>query len=445
MAQPEQRAIALQRTRVLRARDLGPVEACRLERGARVRIGDQSARCGRREALETRELPAPALAHCRGEFVAEIAEERERARSAPFLAHEEHRYLGQQQAAGVDRAHRLGCGQRVQALAERAVADLVVVLREGDERDRRGILARLAARAAAVAHDLALVCEPLGQRTSEAIGIAVVVRVVALRLARGGHMQHMMHVVVPLRRVLHRLAIGIAREPGRFIVLVLEHQVDLTARHAFAHAVRELGQQVRIAIVSQRVHRVQPQPIEVEVLDPLQRVAHDELAHRTAARAVEVDRRTPWREMPVGECLGCECVHIGTLGPEVVVDHVEQHHQSARMGGVDEGLQIRRATIGGVRRIRTHTVVSPAPLARERRDRHQLDRGDSQCHQMGEPLDRPSESAFWREAPDVQFVDHGLVPWPAAPVGVMPAIRAKVDDLARRMHAIGLEARGGIG
>ena len=63
----------------------------------------------------------------------EIAEEEERLRRRPFLAHEQHRHLRQQQIDGRDGAHRGGRRDGCQAFAKGAVADLVVVLDEGDE------------------------------------------------------------------------------------------------------------------------------------------------------------------------------------------------------------------------------------------------------------------------------------------------------------------------
>ena len=80
------------------------------------------------ELGEAGELLAPAFAHGVGEFGAEIAEEREGLRRAPFLAHEQHRDLRQQQIDRGDRAHRFGRRDRVQPIAKGAVADLVVVL-----------------------------------------------------------------------------------------------------------------------------------------------------------------------------------------------------------------------------------------------------------------------------------------------------------------------------
>ncbi len=69
---------------------------------------------------------------------------------------------------------------------------------------------------------------------------------------------------------------------------------------------------------------------------------------------------------------------------EMIVDDVEDHHQAALMGGIDEPLQAFRAAIGAVRRIKQHAVIAPAAFAGELRDGHQLDGGDAEIDQMVE-------------------------------------------------------------
>jgi hypothetical protein len=86
-------------------------------------------------------------------------------------------------------------------LAKGAVADLIVVLQEGDEGLRRQRGAGFAARLPiTVCAGLALVDEALGQRACQhGHRRIVIVRVVALGLAGGQHMRGVMPVVVPLR------------------------------------------------------------------------------------------------------------------------------------------------------------------------------------------------------------------------------------------------------
>ena len=90
---------------------------------------------------------AAALAHGIGKFALEIAEEREGRLRAPFLAHEQHRDRTAPAAVTASAASiARSVGSAFEPVAERAVADLVVVLQEIDEGGRRQLAARLAAR-----------------------------------------------------------------------------------------------------------------------------------------------------------------------------------------------------------------------------------------------------------------------------------------------------------
>ena len=123
-----------------------------------------------RELGELLELAPAPLAHGIGELVVEVGEEAERLGRAPLLAHEQERDVGREQEDRLHRLDRLGRRQSGDPLAERAVADLIVILDEGDERDRRQMTARLAAPGAlAVVRDVALVDEARGQRPGQAL------------------------------------------------------------------------------------------------------------------------------------------------------------------------------------------------------------------------------------------------------------------------------------
>ena len=77
-----------------------------------------------------------------------IAEERERPVRSPFLAHEQQRRHRREQRDRQRRLQRARIGLRRQPLAERPIADLVVVLQEIDE--RQSAAARRKARRAAL-------------------------------------------------------------------------------------------------------------------------------------------------------------------------------------------------------------------------------------------------------------------------------------------------------
>ena len=131
---------------------------------------------------------------------------------------------------------------------------------------------------------------------------------------------------------------------------------------------------------------------------------------------------------------------IVALRPEVVVDDVDQHHQSEVVGGVDEGLELLGRAVAGVGREGQHTVVAPAAPAREVGQGHQLDGRHAERRQLGQALERRGEAARLGERADMQLVDDRLVPRPAAPAGVAPVVGRGVDDDARAMHVVGIAA-----
>ena len=120
--------------------------------------------------------------------------------------------------------------------------------------------------------------------------------------------------------------------------------------------------------------------------------------------------------MALGEGLRCDDVDVGAFRTEVIVDDIEQHHEPARMGGVDEGLQVFRAAIGIGRREGQHAVIAPVPPAGKSGNRHDLDGSDAEIDQMVQLADGGAKRAFRCESADVQLVDDGLLPGrPAQP------------------------------
>ena len=83
------------------------------------------------------------------------------------------------------------------------------------------------------------------------------------------------------------------------------------------------------------MHRVEAQAIDMILFDPVERIVDEEIAYRPHA-AVEIDRRTPGCAVPIGEELRRVEMQIVAVRPEVIVDHVEKHHQAASVGGVDQ-------------------------------------------------------------------------------------------------------------
>src|SRR5262245_45573755 len=107
-------------------------------------------------------LPLATVAHGFRQFSLEIAKKGEWFGRAPFFAHEHKRWRRLQQQNEQSCGKRIGLGKYCQPLAERPIADLVVVLQEINDRARRQVSAWLATRApAAVARWLTLVGKAL--------------------------------------------------------------------------------------------------------------------------------------------------------------------------------------------------------------------------------------------------------------------------------------------
>ena len=273
-----------------------------------------------------------------------------------------------------------------------------------------------------------------------------IVGVVAVGLARGEDVQRVVRVVVPLRRGAERARRRVAREVRGRVAVVLQHDVHgARASRALAERVRDLGDDVGDAVVDDRVDGVEAQPVEPELLDPVQRVVHEEIAHRPRVTSVEIDRRPPWRRTVAVEEPRRVGVEVVSLRAEVVVDDVEEHHQAAGVRRRDQALQVLRRAVRGVGRERQHAVVAPVARAGEVGDRHQLDCRDAEVGEVVEPFDRGGKRPAGREGPDVELVDHRLFPRPAGPGVVAPLERAGVHDPARAVDVVGIPARGRIG
>ncbi len=185
------------------------------------------------------------------------------------------------------------------------------------------------------------------------------------------------------------------------------------------------------------VGSVQPGPIETIVGEPGQRVLDREGPH---LRHAIIDRAAP-RRMRIGEEGRRVAADVIPFGAEMIVDHVEEHHQPAQMGLVDQGLEVLGAPIGAVGRIPQHAVIAPAATSREIRQRHQFQRGDAGCGEMIELVDHAAVSALRGEGADMSLDQYRLFPGTAAPIARAPGIGIVIDHLARAEHVIRLEGR----
>ena len=141
--------------------------------------------------------------------------------------------------------------QRRDALAEGTVADLIVVLKEIDEREQLVVGARLAPRKpVAKGRRFALISKPRAQRAPEQGHRPFrVIGVITIDFAGCRDVEAVVDVVVPLR------AVPFAQK-ARLVGVVFEHQVD-GASGARVYGLRQLDQERPGALVENRVHGVE--------------------------------------------------------------------------------------------------------------------------------------------------------------------------------------------
>ena len=317
-------------------------------------------------------------------------EERERRRGRPLLPHEQHRgeRPGERQQGGAGElvvVEVLG-----EPVAAGAVADLVVVLVGHHEPPGRHVLGvdGRAVVALAERRERPVVEEPLlahlGQRLER-----LEVGVVAGGLAAQRDVDGVVEVVAPLR--VEAVATGLARAHEERVVEVgLGDQGERAAqvRRQRGGLDRHLLEEVDLRGVLQRVHGVEPQGVDVVVLEPHPDVVEDVAAHLRRVLAVEVDQVAP-RVAP-GLQVGAEQREVVARGAEVVVHHVLDHPEALRVAGVDEAAVGVGAAVLLVHGEPADAVVAPVVGAVEGVDRQQLDEVDAEVDEVVEPLDRRS-------------------------------------------------------
>ena len=216
---------------------------------------------------------------------------------------------------------------------------------------------------------------------------------------------------------------------------------------------------------------VEPEPVDVHLLDPVAQAVHDQLEH---PRVADVERVARPREVQVAAAaFGQEVIGPVVDAPEgegradlaglrrVVVDDVEDHLEAGRVERLDHGPELPdhpgRVLGGRVARVRGEVaegvvapVVHPAApgeggLVDVVVDREELDRGHAERSQVDDdrlrrqPGVRPAQRrrdgrVALREALHVRLVDHRPVPRNLrAPVGT-PLERCADDDAARRVR-----------
>ena len=114
------------------------------------------------------------------------------------------------------------------------------------------------------------------------------------------------------------------------------------------------------------------------------------------------------------------------------------------MCGVDQRLEVFRAAVACVRRIREGAVVAPVPSAGKGADRHDLNCGHPKIREMIQARGRRLESPLWRERAEMQLVENESSQRRPAQ-SLSPLKGGRIDCLAGPVYALGLEARCRVG
>src|ERR1700722_765813 len=134
-------------------------------------------------------------------------------------------------------------------------------------------------------------------------------------------------------------------------------------RNGVTNRLCQFRQDVWLAVVGNRVDRVEAQPVKVIFRQPIECIVNEKVTHSAALRAVEVYAVAPRSLVPVGKELGRVAVEVIPFRTEVVVNHVEENHESAFVSALHKLFKIFGPAITRVGSKRIDAVITPVSLA----------------------------------------------------------------------------------
>src|ERR1700730_3930897 len=191
-----------------------------------------------------------------------------------------------------------------------------------------------------------------------------VIRVIGFVMPGQRYHGAVMEVVVPQGVEPVTAVLGRARQLG-VLRLVLGNEKVASAAPRRSHLPRDSGDNMIFRSIENCLRRVEPQPVEMILVDPIARIGDEEFARRPGIGTVEIDRLTPFVVVTIGEIGLGERFEIVSVRAEMVVDDVEDDGDPESMGAVDETAKIHRSAVepGWCKEI--DAVISPAEPARE--------------------------------------------------------------------------------
>src|SRR5215469_823826 len=183
--------------------------------------------------------------------------------------------------------------------------------------------------------------------------------------------------------------------------------------------------------------------VTVELVELLESFLYKVADYVIALGSIEVDRRAPGRVVTVRE-VRPKFGQVVSLGPKMVVDHIQHHGEPHSMAFIHQALQGYRSSIAGLRGKRIYAVVSPIALLRELRHRHQFEGGDPKILQTLQPWSNRIERTLLREGPHVNLIKDIVVLLQSGPTSIGPRIIA-LHDQRRSVYPLRLVTGNWIG
>src|ERR1700730_3655333 len=100
--------------------------------------------------------------------------------------------------------------------------------------------------------------------------------------------------------------------------------MDMTAAGGFPYTTGDHVQYMLLAVVDNRVNRIEPQAVQIELIDPIKCIVDNHVADCFGALAIEVDGGPPGRFLFLGEDRRI-LRQVMSVRTEVVVDHIEKY------------------------------------------------------------------------------------------------------------------------
>src|ERR1035438_8649378 len=124
---------------------------------------------------------------------------------------------------------------------------------------------------------------------------------------------------------------------ARLVALVFQNEVDVAIRtHGTPDCICQFGEDVGCRVVHDRMHCVQAQSVEMVFGQPIQGTMDKEIPYGPAFGPVEVDGVAPGGMVPAGEELRRIHAKIISFWAKMVVNDVQQNHDSAAMSALNQ-------------------------------------------------------------------------------------------------------------